>query len=62
MGDVIPVTEQLVDLTLNLGTCTDMKIIGEDVSRHGAQALCETPNMDIMYAQHTVHLRDIFYH
>src|SRR5687768_12071410 len=57
MRDVVAMSKNLIDLTLNLRACTDMNIIGKDVCRHGPQALRKTPNMDIMDAKHAVHSR-----
>src|SRR5918994_273129 len=62
MGDVITMIEQLVNLTLDLGARADMNIVGEDVRRHRPQALRQTPDMDIVYAQHALHLGNLFYH
>src|SRR5688572_121576 len=62
MGDVITMIEKLTDLTLNFGARTDMNIIREDVRRHRAQALRQTPYVDIMNAKHAVYLRNIFHH
>src|SRR5690349_10467154 len=47
---------------LNIGPRTDVKIIRENMSRHGAQTLGKTPDMDIMNTQHTIYLSNILYH
>src|ERR1051325_2830954 len=47
---------------LNISPCTDVKVIREDVSRHGAQTLCKTPYMDIVNAKHPIYLSNVFYH
>src|ERR1043165_3869477 len=60
--DIVAMVQQLIDLMLNISPCTDVKVIREDVSRHGAQTLCKTPYMDIVNAKHSIYLSNIFYH
>src|SRR6185369_13600818 len=60
--NMIAMVKQLVDLMLNISSCTDVKVIRENVGRHGTQTLCKTPHMDIVNAKHTLYLSNIFDH
>src|ERR671922_2792327 len=62
MSNIIAMLKDSADLTLNICPGTDVQIIGEDVSRHGPQALRKTPNMNVMNAKHTVHLNNVVHH
>src|SRR6266487_3800071 len=62
MSDIIVMKKDLADLALNLRARADMKVVGENVGGHRAQALREAPNMDVMNAKHTIHLNNIIHH
>src|SRR5215510_12216491 len=62
VSNIIAVIKHFVDLMLNIRSDADVKIISEDVSRHRPQALCKTPNMDIMNTKYTVNSSNVFDH
>ena len=62
MSDIIAMTNDLADLTLNIRADADVKVIGENMGRHRPQALREAPDMDVMNAKHAVHLNNVVHH
>src|SRR5215207_9133031 len=59
MRNIIAMLKDLADLMLDLRACTNVKVIGKDMGRHRAQALGETPHMDVMNAEHAINLGNL---
>src|SRR5512142_2740905 len=62
MLNIITVTDHFPDLSLDLRTCADVNVVGENVRGHRPHALRQAPDMDVMDAKHTVHLDYVIHH
>src|SRR5215207_4090068 len=62
MRNIIAMLKDLADLMLDLRACTNVKVIGKDMGGHRAQALGETPHMDVMNAEHAINLGNLADH
>ncbi len=51
---------EFVDLTLDVGTRADGKVVREDVGRHGAEVLRDAPDVQVVDAKHAVDLHYVF--
>src|SRR5688500_17916732 len=61
VGDIIAVKNNLVDLALDVHTCTDGKVVGKDMGGHGTQILREAPDMEIVNTKHTFDLDNVLH-